>query len=489
MRWAIALIATVFFLPGLAPAQRSWETIPVYKGLEVRNGMLIFSSKAVFDQVYQDLEQRVQDWNADPEARAPDESTTDLCPDDNTVLSLFEQQYRISTIRKSTLLRECEWLNSGKDPAEFKGHHLVDELLASLFNDKYQLQVGTDIYYLPKEEITYIVANEDLRALASLERGENPYGMPNVTVRGPEEGCEAEFSTNTNSGTTTVGFSFTGTPQTGTVFFFWEFGDGMVSVQQNPVHTYGSAGQYTVCLTIESGSPDPCYDRRCREIMVGDEGCFPFFIYNETGQPGGICFLDNTQIIGNVISWNWEFGDGSEGATVSNPCHVFPCDKTYFVTLEIQTSAGCTDLFTFPVEVDSYDCCNSKAKKKDVFYYSGNKKMIKYNQRHIQIPLLYYRVVSTLKNYRLNTFGKWKKEAANLRIDLLGNVFLPTETGCKCESPFDITKTELAMNKKTLTTTKAVGKNFKAKKNAEWSAKYTVNNALLIQPSTPVICD
>lgn len=490
MRWAIALIPTVFFLPGLGLAQRSWETIPVYRGLEVRNGMLVFSSKEVFDQVYQDLEQRIQDWNASPDARSPEETTEDPCPDDNAVLSLFEQRYQINSIRKSTLLRECEWLDAGKDPVDFQDHFLVDELLASLFNEKYQLQVGTDIYYLPRDGITYIVANEDLATLAALERGESPYGKPNVTVHGPEEDCVADFSVNTNPSTTTVGFSFNGQPQAGIVNFFWEFGDGTVSVQPTPVHEYSAGGTYTVCLTIEAVSPISCIDRVCKEIQVGEQdGCFPFFIYNETGQPGGICFIDNTQILQNVISWLWQFGDGSEGATVPNPCHVFPCDKTFFVTLTIETSSGCISFFTMPVEVDSYGCCSASAKKKDFHYYSGNLKRIKYNQRHVQIPLLYYRVVSTMKNYKLNSNGKWRKEEANLRIDLLGEVFLASESGCKCNSPFGIAKTGMAMNKKSMTITKAVGKAFKAKKDFEWSAKYTVNNALLIQPSTPVICD
>ena len=489
LRWAIALTALGLFQGRSGLAQRTWESIPAYDGLQVRNEMLVFSGKPAFDQVYQDLEQRISLWNADPAATTPEPGPGQGCPDDNTVLALFEQRYPVTSIRKTTLQQECEWLNAGRDPMEFEGHHLVDEILASLFNDRYQVQVGTDIYYLPEPGLTYIIANADLVALAALERGENPYQFRNVTVHGPEGGCEADFSVNTDYSTTTVGFAYTGEPQGGNLSFFWEFGDGTVSSAPNPIHNYASAGNYTVCLTIKSGSPDPCVDRICKNVQVGSDGCQPFFIYNENGQPGGICFLDNSQFLQNVVSWNWQFGDGSPAGNQPNPCHTFPCDKTYFVTLTIETSGGCTGFFSIPVVVDSYGCCSSSASKKGSHYYSGNSRLIKYNQRHLQIPVLYYRTIASLKNYKLNSNGKWKKEAANLQIDLQGSVFLPSQEGCKCNLPFDIANTALAFNKKSLTITKAVGKAFKAKLNYEWNAGYFVNNALLTQETTPVICE
>lgn len=489
LRWAIALAFILILGPEALQSQGSWSVIPAYDGLQVRNGMLVFANQSAFDRVYQDLEQRISSWNADPNAPRAGESPEQPCPDDNAVLALFEQRYPAGSIRKASLQAECDWLNAGRNPADFTGHHLVDELLASLFNAKYQLQVGTNIYYIPVEGITYIVANEDMASLRALERGENPYGLPNVAVYGPEDGCSAEFSVNTTANTTSVGFAFIGEPQTGVADYFWEFGDGTISALQNPVHNYATAGTYTVCLTVEADSPKPCSDRVCKDIQVGSSGCTPFFIYNETGQPGGICFLDYSNLLENVTSWHWEFGDGSEGSDQPNPCHVFPCDKTYFVTLTIKTGSGCTGFFGLPVKVDSYACCSEKAQKKDVYYYASNQKQIRYNQRHIQIPFLYHRVVATVKNFKLNSNGNWAKAEADLRIDLGGSVYLIAETGCKCHLPFSIAKMEIALDKKTLTITKPVGKFFKAKKASEWNVKYTVNNTVITQQSTPVFCE
>ncbi|MCB0851325.1 MAG: PKD domain-containing protein, partial [Bacteroidetes bacterium] len=45
---------------------------------------------------------------------------------------------------------------------------------------------------------------------------------------------------------------------TGSVSWFWDFGDGNVSRLENPLHTYSEAGEYTVSLTVtdESGCVD-----------------------------------------------------------------------------------------------------------------------------------------------------------------------------------------------------------------------------------------
>jgi PKD repeat protein len=481
-------VVFILWHTGIVQAQRSWEEIPNYDGLQVANGMLVFSDKSAFDQVYADLEQRVQGWNADAQAEAPEASSSEPCPDDNTVLASFEQQYGHASIRRAALLRECEWLDRGNDPLDFEDHYLVDDILGSLFNEKYQLQVGSDIYYLPRPDITYIVAGADLQTLAALERGSDPHGFSNVKVYGPESGCQADFSVNTNNSSTTVGFAFTGQPQVGNVNYFWEFGDGSVSMLKNPVHTYATQGQYTVCLTVESTGHMPCVSRICKTVQVG-ASCQPWFTFTENGQPGGLCFLDISQFLGNVISWKWNFGDGSPESNESSPCHVFPCDNLYYVSLTVQTSAGCTSTITLPVQVDSYNCCSRRASTKGNHYYSENQRRIKYQQYQLQIPVLYHRTIAKMKHYRLKSNGKWTKDKALLQIDLLGEVFLSSETGCKCQNPFNIANTKLAYNKKSLTITKGVGDWFKAKKDHEWRANYYVNNKLLTQKTTPVNCD
>jgi PKD repeat protein len=61
-------------------------------------------------------------------------------------------------------------------------------------------------------------------------------------------------SQNTFSGTFNFVDYSTGLP----VSWFWDFGDGTNSTQQNPVHTYSAQGTYSVCLTITTQSSGSC---------------------------------------------------------------------------------------------------------------------------------------------------------------------------------------------------------------------------------------
>jgi hypothetical protein len=60
-------------------------------------------------------------------------------------------------------------------------------------------------------------------------------------------------------------FTFTNT-STGASSYLWEFGDGNVSEEVSPVHTYAAAGDYTVCLTAFGDCGEAT---TCEEISFG----------------------------------------------------------------------------------------------------------------------------------------------------------------------------------------------------------------------------
>ena len=463
--------------------------IPDYRGLRMVEGMLHFRTQAEFETVYNDLNTRYVEWNNTETTTTNNPVPGAPCPDPDPLLQAFEDKFNLRSIRKQFVDLECEQLAVGKEPEAIPDHYLVDDVLAAMLNEKYQIRIGNDIYYCPDQFTQYQIKNADYEALAALENGVNPFSLEHVVILENNEICDASFTINSDGNSTTVGFAFTGTPQSDDATLLWEFGDGQSSFEENPTHQYASNGSYTVCLTVESSTTDICWDKKCQDIQVGNGICLPFFIWNETGNNGELCFVDDSPIIGNVETWTWDFGDGSPTVSGSNPCHTFSCDKLYFVSLSITTSSGCAGSITEPVWVNSNACCAKYANTQDYKYFgSGNTRRIKYEQGHIQLPF-FRRVAAKIKNYELNNNGNWRLERADLRINLEGQVFTQASAGCKCQVPYNIDGVRYGFNSKRLTMTRSVGQLFKAKKTAEWLAKYWVDGVMIWEQETPVLCD
>lgn len=128
--------------------------------------------------------------------------------------------------------------------------------------------------------------------------------------------------------------SFTST-STNAESWYWGFGDGIYSTEQNPVHTYAASGDYTVTLKVNSAAGYSDVSDAVTFYVAGQ--AVPFFTYT----PGfGLSFSFDASRSANARSARWDFGDGSdpvEGFTVS---HDFPANGTYDVTVTI---TGLTD--------------------------------------------------------------------------------------------------------------------------------------------------
>jgi hypothetical protein len=128
------------------------------------------------------------------------------------------------------------------------------------------------------------------------------------------------------------------------ISWYWDFGDGQTSTLQNPLHTYGAAGSYKVCLTIlaVNSKGETCCDRICYEV----EACPPppceikadFSTYYIPNNPLAVGFVDVSTTSGGSICWyDIDFGDGSplySGPTLP-ASHTFPAYGSYNVCMEI----------------------------------------------------------------------------------------------------------------------------------------------------------
>ncbi|NVN96027.1 MAG: PKD domain-containing protein [Bacteroidetes bacterium] len=124
----------------------------------------------------------------------------------------------------------------------------------------------------------------------------------------------------------------------------WKFGDGYTSNIQNPIHQYVSAGNYTAWLTVtnDNGIKDSI-----SHIVTVYQNPIAIF-YSDT-----VCYGDTTHFYNhstssgsNIISWNWNFDDGSTIENSENPSHKFANVITsvyYHVSLIISDNHGCSD--------------------------------------------------------------------------------------------------------------------------------------------------
>ncbi len=64
----------------------------------------------------------------------------------------------------------------------------------------------------------------------------------------------ANFSANTTAGPAPLAVRFTDASTGEITAWSWSFDDGNTSAEQNPVHTYGAPGNYTVNLTVSTGT-------------------------------------------------------------------------------------------------------------------------------------------------------------------------------------------------------------------------------------------
>lgn len=118
----------------------------------------------------------------------------------------------------------------------------------------------------------------------------------------------------------------------------WDFGDGVISDLQNPVHTFADSGVYNVQLSVfHNDSIAFCNSTILKQVSVYAEK--PFCQANFTAVPdSGInkpyLFHFQEASLGEPDSWLWDFGDGST-STEQNPTHQYSETGNFQVTLTI----------------------------------------------------------------------------------------------------------------------------------------------------------
>ena len=140
----------------------------------------------------------------------------------------------------------------------------------------------------------------------------------------------------------------------------WNFGDGHMADGPHPDHHYEVPGSYEVCLTIHDNHG--CEDTYCQVVVVepiSEPECEALFNYDQLENTLTIQFDDQSTSMHDIISWLWNFGDGSSSDN-SNPAHTYNHAGTYEVCLTIHDNHECADTYCHVVHVtDGNEPCHA----------------------------------------------------------------------------------------------------------------------------------
>ena len=144
---------------------------------------------------------------------------------------------------------------------------------------------------------------------------------------------------------TVVTFTNTSIPPEGTVIdnFYWDFGDGITSTEENPVHDFADplpSQIYSVKLKITDNTG--CVDSITQQITIYQT---PIAGFTSSFTSCRVVSFNNTTQNNTNYTYSWDFGDPSAPSSATNPTHTYSTvssDTNYTVILTVTDPNGCS---------------------------------------------------------------------------------------------------------------------------------------------------
>ena len=150
----------------------------------------------------------------------------------------------------------------------------------------------------------------------------------------------------------TINFTDQSVSDTAFMLWDWKFGDGGISINQNPSYTYISSGNFVVEL-LATDSAGCEATAQMNVLVIGPNAIF-------MADSLELCSDENTQFTDlslpfngatPILSWAWDFGDLNSSAA-QHPNHSYALGGAYDIILTVTDSRGCTSTDTNIAYID-----------------------------------------------------------------------------------------------------------------------------------------
>ena len=207
---------------------------------------------------------------------------------------------------------------------------------------KWDLGNGT-ISYLQHPSVTYFNPGlYSVKLIVKNTSGEDSlvktnyvtvYAAPSINfIASQTTGCNmvaANFTDQTNAGSGSINS------------WQWDFGDGILSSTQSPVHAYLQIGNYNISLKV--GNSNGCVATLLQKAYIKVNGVKANFnnIVSARCTPSKIIFK-NISTGNGSIRYKWFFGNG-DSSILESPVYTYATGGNYTVKLLVSNEHGCVD--------------------------------------------------------------------------------------------------------------------------------------------------
>ncbi|RWZ50892.1 PKD domain-containing protein [Labedella phragmitis] len=205
---------------------------------------------------------------------------------------------------------------------------------------------GTTISHPYAEGGTYTVT-----LLVTDNRGGTATTTREVTVTAPNVAPTASFTAEATNLSATFDASASTDPDGTIASYAWNFGDGQNGTGATTNHTYGSAGDFLVTLTVTDNRGGTATTTRVVSATApANQNPTASFTASGSGLAVSVNGSASTDPDGTIASYAWDFGD--EGtATGATANHTYAAAGEYTVTLTVTDDKGATASTTRSVTV------------------------------------------------------------------------------------------------------------------------------------------